>query len=397
LRALRRTDGLVQKTALEQKAVFVRRGIDWAECDPAILGVDPSRLSRVVELVEARGAMAQLCVILDGKVLLDRSFACQTDSLFWIFSACKPYVALLIHLLVEREQASLDDPVATYWPEFGRHGKDRTTIRHVLQHRTGLFSARVPLGDALAMTDWDRCVRRIENSRPRWPAGLVPAYQALSYGYILGELVHRITGTAVQEFLTTELLAPLRAHDTYLGLPDTQWQRHVPVVARGLAGRVLQAFLNRRSTRRAVIPSAGLSTTARDLAAFYLMLLQGGVLGGEQILPQAIIDRARAPSSRDGEIDRCIKTPVRWSHGFQLGGSRPAPYAPGPLGHLSSPRTFGHNGSNCCIGWVDPDRNLVVVYLTNRLEGRRVDRAHQAAVADGLLRACGRVSPVESY
>jgi CubicO group peptidase (beta-lactamase class C family) len=144
-------------------------------------------------------------------------------------------------------------------------------------------------------------------------------------------------------------------------------------------------MLNRRSTRRAVIPSAGISTTARDLANFYFMLLQRGSARGLQILPPAIIEHARIPSS-DGEIDRCIGTPVRWSQGFQLGGPRPAPFEPGPLGHRSSPRTFGHNGSNCCIGWADPDRNLVVAYVTNQLNGRRVDRAHQAAVADAILR-----------
>jgi CubicO group peptidase (beta-lactamase class C family) len=380
---------LVQKAALEQKEILVRREIDWAECDPALLGVDPSKLSQVLDLIEARDAAAQLCVILDGRVLLNRSYACHASSLFWIFSACKPYTALLIHLLVERGQVSLDDPVATYWPEFGRHGKDRITIRHVLQHRTGLLSGRVPFRDGLVMTDWDRCVRRIEGARPRWPAGHVPAYQALSYGYILGELVRRITGTPIQEFLATELLAPLRAHDTYLGLPDTQWHRHVPIVARGLVGAVVQTFLNRRSTRCAVIPSAGMSTTARDLATFYLMLLQRGVIHGEHVLPSAVIEHACTPSS-DGEIDRCIKTPVRWSQGFQLGGPRPAPYSSGALGHLSSRRTFGHNGSNCCIAWADPDRNLVVAYLTSRLAGRRVDRAHQAAVADTLLSACGR-------
>jgi CubicO group peptidase (beta-lactamase class C family) len=133
-----------------------------------------------------------------------------------------------------------------------------------------------------------------------------------------------------------------------------------------------------------------MSTTARDLATFYLMLLQGGVIHGERILRPATIEGARIPSS-DGQIDRCINTPVRWSQGFQLGGPRPPPYASGALGQLSSRRTFGHNGSNCCIGWADPDRNLAVAYLTNRLNGRRVDRAHQAAVADALLRACGQV------
>jgi CubicO group peptidase (beta-lactamase class C family) len=356
------------------------------ECDPASLGVDPVGLSQVVDLVQARGAAAQLCVILDGKVLLDRSFGCEPNSLFWIFSASKPYVTLLIHLLAERGRVSLDDPVATWWPQFGRHGKDGITIRHVLQHRTGLLGPRVPLGDALVMAHWGHAIRRIENARPHWPAGVVPAYQALSYGFILGELVQRISGATVQDFLATQLLGRLRAQDTYLGLPDTQWQRHVPVVARGFAGRVVQTVLNRRATRRAVIPSAGLSTTARDVAAFYLMLLRGGVVDGARILRPATIEDSRAPTTSDGELDRCIGTPVRWSQGFQLGGPRPAPFAPGPLGHRSSRRTFGHNGSNCCIGWADPDRKLVVAYLTNQLNGRRVDRAHQSAVADMLLR-----------
>jgi CubicO group peptidase (beta-lactamase class C family) len=365
-----------------------RSETDWAECDPAALGVNAAWLSQAMELVRARDAAAQLCVILHGKVVLDRSFACQPDSLFWIFSASKPYVALLIHLLADRGLLALDDAVAAHWPEFGRHGKDRITIRHVLQHRTGLAASRLPTSDAFIMTNWSRSIRRIENARPRQPPGVAPAYQALSLGFILGELVRRITGGTVQQFLTTELLGPLRAHDTYLGLPDTQWQRRIPVAAHGFAGRVLRTVLNRRSTRRAVIPSAGISTTARDLASFYLMLLRGGIAHGAPILPPAVIERARIPSS-DGEVDQCIGTPVRWSHGFQLGGPRPAPFSPGPLGHLSSRRTFGHNGSNCCIGWADPDRDLVVAYLTNQLNGRRVDRAHQSAIADALLRACG--------
>lgn len=360
---------------------------EWTECDPTELGVDRLELSRVMELVAARGAAAQLCVIFRGRILIDRSFGCADDALFWTFSACKPYTALLVHMLAERARISLDDPVSDYWPEFARHGKGGITIRHVLQHRTGLFSARIPFGDALAMTNWRRSIRRIEDALPSWPPGVAPAYQALSYGFILGELLHRITGSPIQELLAAELLDPLRARDTYLGLAGSHWQRHVPISARGLAGLIPQAFLNRRSTRSAVIPSAGMSTTARDLATFYLMLLRGGSIHGRQILDSAIIEQARTPSS-NGEIDRCMKTPVRWSQGFQLGGPRPAPYAASAFGSLSSRQTFGHNGSNCCIGWADPDRDLVLAYLTNRLNGRKPDRAHQAAVADALLAAC---------
>ncbi|MEW9531990.1 serine hydrolase domain-containing protein [Microbispora sp. NPDC049125] len=361
--------------------------IDWTEHTPEALGMDQAGLSRVVGLVEARGAKAQLCVLRDGAVVLDRAFGCEPTSLFWIFSAGKPYTAMLVHLLSQRGRLSLDAPVATYWPEFGRHGKDRITIRHVLQHRSGLPSGGTLFGDLLAMTDWRRSVRRIQNARPRWPAGQVPAYQPLAYGFVLGELVRRVTGSPIERLLALELLAPLRSGDTYLGLPDAEWPRHVPIRAGGPAGVGVETVLNRRSTRRAVIPAAGVSTTARDLAAFYLMLLRGGSADGVRLLEPATVELARTPTS-EGEIDRTVKVPIRWSHGFQLGGPRPGWPAPGPMGARASRRTFGHNGSGCCIAWADPERGLVVAYLTNRLTTRSADVRHQTNVADALLAAC---------
>ena len=145
-------------------------------------------------LVAAHGATAQLCVLQHGRVVLDRSFGCAPDALFWTFSASKPFVALLTHLLAERGSVDLDDPVARYWPAFRARGKGEVTIRQVLQHRSGLSAARGMLGDALAMADWDRSVRNLERARLRWPPGSVPAYQMIAYGFILGEIVRRVTG-----------------------------------------------------------------------------------------------------------------------------------------------------------------------------------------------------------
>jgi CubicO group peptidase (beta-lactamase class C family) len=193
-------------------------------------------LETAVELVETRGGIAQLCVLRGGQVLLDRSFGCRADSLFWIFSASKPYTAILVHLLAERGQLDLDAPVAAYWPEFARDGKESITVRHVLQHRSGLTTAGSAFGDALVMTDWQRSLRRIERTRPRWPAGAVPAYQFLAYGFILGEVVQRVTGRPFRDVLSAELLTPLGVRDTYLGLPVELWPRAVPVQAPGPAG-----------------------------------------------------------------------------------------------------------------------------------------------------------------
>jgi CubicO group peptidase (beta-lactamase class C family) len=192
---------------------------------------------------------------------------------------------------------------------------------------------------------------------------------------------------AVADVLAAEFLGPLGLRDTHLGLPGELWPRHVPIRGRGPAGRISEAFVNRRATRRAVIPAAGISTTARDLARFYQALLGGGRLDGVQILEPATIEQARQPSS-DGEVDRFLRLPIRWSQGFQLGGASREPAAHRPMGRLASPQAFGHNGSNCCIGWADPVHRLVFVYLTDRLARSDEGARHLGSVSDAIIAAC---------
>jgi CubicO group peptidase (beta-lactamase class C family) len=346
--------------------------------------METTGLAHAVELARARGGAVQLCVLRHGEPVIDAAIGCPPDALFWILSAGKPFVALLVHQLAERGRLDLDDPVSAHWPEFGRHGKAGVTVRQVLQHRSGLSTARSLLGDALAMTDWPRSVRRLEQARLRWPPGQVPAYQVLSYGFILGELLRRITGTGVPDLLRAEFLRPLALHQTHLGLPDRLWPRRVPLRATGLSEQFAARQFNRRACRQAVIPAAGISTTARDLARFYQALLRGGELDGVRVLAPETVAAARRPSTQ-GELDRVIKEPVRWAQGFQLAagtGDRR------PMGRLSAPGTFGHNGSNCCIAWADPDRDLVFVHLTDRLAPRPQAARHHERVADAVLAAC---------
>jgi CubicO group peptidase (beta-lactamase class C family) len=341
------------------------------------------RWERAVELVRARGSTAQLCVVLGGEVVLDRAFGCEPNTLFWTFSASKPFVALATHLLAQRGQLDLDRPVAEHWPEFAQRGKGAITVRHVLQHRAGVPVGRGILADGLLMNDWRASIINIERARPLSAPGAVPAYHILSFGFILGELVRRVSGAPVREYLATELFVPLDLRDTYLGLPAALLPRTVPIHADGRSGRLKELIFNRSTTRRAVIPAAGISTTARDLARFYHCLLEPGVT---RVFEAATLARARTPSS-DGEIDRVLRAPVRWSQGFQLGGPSPGASAPRAMGALSSVETFGHNGSKCCIGWADPTRDLAVAYLTDQLPARR-GAIHQAAVADAIIEAC---------
>jgi CubicO group peptidase (beta-lactamase class C family) len=362
--------------------------ITWTECPPERARIDAAGLSRAVELAAARGSRAQLCVLRDGEVVLDRSFGCGPEALFWTFSAGKPFAALLVHLLAERGQLRLDDPVADYWPGFAHRGKESITIRQVLAHRAGLPVARGQLPDALAITSWERSVRLLERARPRIAPGQAPAYHTLTYGFLLGELVRRVTDMPVDEFLAGELLAPWALHDTHLGLPAGLLPRRIPVHGRGALARATALAVNRAALRRAVIPAGGLSSTARDLARFYQGLLAGGVLDGVRLLQATTIAQASQPSS-DGETDQVAKLPIRWSYGFQLGGPPADRIVPHSMGQHSSPETFGHNGSNTCLGWADPTRQLVMVYLSDLLTLPRHDgAAHCSALSDALLTAC---------
>jgi CubicO group peptidase (beta-lactamase class C family) len=348
-------------------------------CDPADAGFDADRLAEAVGLIERRAGIAQLCVVREGRVVVDRSFGCSPNALFWLFSASKPFLAVVIHQLVESGRLHLDDAVAAYWPEFAQNGKREITVREVLRHRSGLSHAGSFLGDTRAMGDWERSLRRIEEAKPRWPIGTV-AYSPLAFGFVLAEVARRCSGLPIDELVRQGVLEPLALGDTYLGLPAEHWGRHVPIKASGAAGPFFQSVLNRRSTRAALVPAAGISATARDLATFYQGLLVGALLDPETL---AI---AVEPSS-EGELDRTARAPIRWSQGFQLGGPRWLEGAVSPLGSLSSPRTYGHNGSNCCMGWADPDRRIAYAYLTNRVGRPTLDAHHHTAVADKLLAA----------
>jgi CubicO group peptidase (beta-lactamase class C family) len=194
---------------------------------------------------------------------------------------------------------------------------------------------------------------------------VVAAYHVLSYGFILGELVQRVTGRPVEQVMREELLEPLGLRDLYLGLPDHALARAVPVRAGNLSELGNQIQSNRRRVRQAVIPAAGISTTAAQLARFYHMLMRGGELDSVRVLQEASIMEARRPSS-DGAIDAFIKRPVRWAQGFHLGGPGGNPRSVAcVMGMASSPLAFGHAGNASCVSWADPGRRLVLAYLSN--------------------------------
>ncbi len=354
--------------------------------DPAAVGMRPELVDAACNMVAQRGVPAQLAVIRRGQMVADRGWGCPPDSLFWIFSTSKPFTAILVHRLAERGLFGLDDRVADHWPAFGRHGKGDITIRHVLQHRSGFATTGSSAKDIAMSRSWNRTIRAIEDARPRRPAGSQPAYQFLIFGFILGELIQRVTGQPLPAVMEAEIFAPLGLQHSFLQLADADWPRHVPVRCRHRGGLFAEVAINRRGTRNAVIPAAGISTTAADVARFYDALLSAGADNGAHLIGADAMNEARRQTT-DGDVDRRCGSAMPWSHGFQLGGARDSAHL-SPMGELSTRATFGHNGSNCCIAWADPDRQLAVAYLTNTRIHRDFDVPHLAAVADTLFASC---------
>ncbi|GAA2706996.1 serine hydrolase domain-containing protein [Actinoplanes palleronii] len=347
----------------------------WDETPAEELGVAPAAVRTMLAMAAARGAAAQLVVLRHGDVLIDRSFGAPPDVPFLLFSAGKPLIAVLVHQLAEQGLLRLDAPLSAYWPGFEANHKQDITVRQVLQHRSGLPYVKSLYRDALLAPDWHRSVRALAAARPHHAPGRLPAYHTLSYGFLLGELIQRVTGRSLRDVLHEGIRQPLGLRDTHLNAPP----RRIPMRGAPSGGpRALQWAANRRVTRDAVIPAATISSTARDLAVFYQSLLDSRLLAADAVA------EACAPST-SGEKDLILGNRIRWSAGFQLGGHENDPLRPRPMGRRSSRRAFGHNGSNACLGWADPSRGLVMVYLTNRLEGSPEGSPYQCELSDTLL------------
>ena len=362
--------------------------------------MDAEALARTAELVKDRTGAAQLCVLHHGEPLLDLSVRCSPDSLFLLWSTGKPLTAMAVHLLEERGMLDLDDPVRRYWPEYGRGGKAEVTVRHVLRHASGApLSTGSVLGDALAARSWDVSVRAAAHAKARYPVGGTPVYHIMSYGFILGELVRRVDGRDLPRFLRSEILAPAGMHDTHLALDAEHWHRVMNLSAppRGRADsptageRAKLELFNRRSLRSALIPAATIHSTARDIARFYQLLLDDGERDDVRVFDPKTVDAARRPAQRAStsarhEADAIIGHPVRWAHGFQLGWGDDPVRTARPFGTTAGREVFGHNGSNYCNAWADPDHDLVFAYLTNSVPRRAEALRHQTEISD-LIRS----------
>ena len=331
-----------------------------------------------------------LCVRREGQVVLDRAIGhargngpddpedapkvpMTPDTPACIFSASKAVTAMVVHLLDERRKLHIGDRVSEYIPEYAQNGKEGTTIAHVLAHRAGVASMPKETRELDVLIDTERVVRLICEAKPAIRPGRLLAYHAVSGGFILGEIVRRVTGKSVREVLADEILDPLGFRWGNYGVAESDVEKVAPSYVTGppllpplstLANRVLGAPIdevvevsNDPRFLTAVIPSANVFTSANELGRFFEIFRAGGELGGVRVMEPRTIRRALTEQSHL-EIDFSLVFPTRFSYGLMLGADYVSLYG------RDTDLAFGHLGLINIMGWADPERAISVGLIT---------------------------------
>jgi CubicO group peptidase (beta-lactamase class C family) len=366
--------------------------------EPVAVGIDAGALAEVERLFDEQIERGQhpgaaLAVYRHGHLVLNRvggvadvesGRPVTAETMFVLFSSTKPLASLSVLQQIDRGKAELDDPVAKYWPAFGRNGKEGVTIRHVLTHRGG-FPQTPPQLTWEHWGDWNAVVGAMEEATPQFPPGEVSAYHALNHGWVCGELVRRIDGRDFPTYLREEITEPLGMTDTYVGLPSRLEGRvatlHPMEDVEEQARGTVQTF-NRPEVHQAVVPAGCGIATARDMARFYATLALGGAIDDARVIGRGTLDRALHVEVED--TDRTLNSPVRRGLGFNLGG------LPGPnrMGRTSTERTFGHGGAGTSICWGDTDLGLGVAFIPNGFRGPDSIIQRCEELSDAVRAAC---------
>jgi len=348
---------------------------------------------------------AAVAVTIDGAPVVDiwagwadaaRTRTWERDTLVNVFSVGKAMAALCLLRLVERGRIDLDAPVARYWPEFAAGGKAGVTVRMVLAHRAGLAAIRRVL-PARAMYDWDSMASALAAEEPWWTPGTRHGYHVVTFGFLVGEIVRRVSGASLGTMLRREVTEPLGA-DFHFGLgaehdarvADYLFGDEKPAPAEGdEEARLLvrHAYanppgmsglgtVNTRDWRAAEMPSVNGHANARAVARIYTPLACGGTIDGVRLLDAATIAAASAEASCG--FDLVLHRPSRFGLGFQL--TQPER----PLG--TNPRSFGHFGAGGSLGFADPDARLAFGYTMNRA-GPRWQNPRNRALVDAVYAA----------
>lgn len=389
------------------------------DCDPRF---GPVREAFADNFARRGEVGAAVCVVVDGRMVVDLwgGVADRRDGRPWqrntigvVWSATKGAAALCVHLLVDRGLVDLDAPLARYWPEFAHNGKDAVTVRMALTHQAGVPVFRTPLAAGM-LYNWDAMTAALAAEAPWWEPGTRQGYHAGTFGFLVGELVHRVTGRPIDAFFRDEIAGPLGL-DFHLGLPEADEPRVAPTIradppppgeppSRFLqtanrdpqsipslllrnTGRHSPGDHDSREAHAAVLPGQGGITNARGLAGMYTPLAQdgAGLVGADTLRQMAAVASATA-------IDATLLIGLRVSLGFwKSSDNRSGP--PGARdGMVLSEEAFGHPGMGGSLGFADPAARLAFGYTMNK-QGRGVGVNERGqALVDAVYQCLGYTS-----
>jgi len=320
---------------------------------------------------------ASAAVYIEGEAVVDiwggyadaaRTRAWERDTITNVWSTTKTMIALCALILADRGDLDLAAPVARYWPEFATAGKELVQVRHLLSHTAGLPAWDSPMTVA-DLYDWPAATARLAAQAPAWEPGAEAGYHSVTQGFLVGEVVRRITGRSLGVFFAEEVAGPLGA-DFHIGLPAEHDHRVAPVIAppparahgpaadsaRSGPGNppIQPADANTQAWRRAEIPAAGGHGNARSVAAVQSVLACGGAARGVRLLSAAGCERALEEQYHG--TDRILGAPMRYGMGYGLHS-----------GWLPNPRTCFWGGWGSSMVLVDLDARMTVSYVMNQM------------------------------
>jgi CubicO group peptidase (beta-lactamase class C family) len=382
--------------------------------DPGVL--DPAALDRIWDAARHwyRAGMQpaiQLCLRHNGGVVLNRAIGhawgngpadppgaeqipVTTDTPFCVYSAAKAITTTVVHMLVERGEFALDDRVCDYLPTYTGHGKERTTIRHVMTHSAGIPFATGPRPDLRRMNDSDYAREQLGALKPLHRPGLMHIYHGLTWGPLIREIISAATGRDIREILATEILDPLGFRWTNYGVA----QADVPLVApshvtgkpppapiaaglkMALGGSMTRIipFSNSPMFLTSVVPSSSTVSTADELSRFAEILCRGGELDGVRVLREETLRGATRQCRRLRPDVATGLAPIRWGTGFMLGSRRFGPFG------RDAAAAFGHTGLTNIAIWADPSRRLAVGLVSSGKPGGHPEAGRYTALLDRI-------------
>ncbi len=324
---------------------------------------------------------ASVAVYLEGEPVVDlwggfvdeaRTIPWQRDSITNVWSTTKTMTNLCALILADHGEIDLHAPVATYWPEFKVNDKERIEVRHLLSHTSGLAGWEEPI-TVEDLYDWEKATSLLAAQKPWWEPGTASGYHALTQGYLVGEVVRRVTGQSLGTFFAREVAGPLGG-DFLIGLPEADDARTVPVITPTTAildqvtitnPLLTKTFTNpllspevswEKPWRRAEIPAANGQSNARGVAAVQSIVSNLGEARGVRLLSERGC-RAIFEEQSNGE-DVVLNVPLRFGMGYGL-GNETVPIGPNAC-------FWGGLGGSIVVS--DLDYRLTVAYVMNRME-----------------------------